>query len=738
MNDNEYYKSCDHCGRPMVYCKGQCCGKTQGCQCKEYGPKVCGAIRPGEPKCPYQAVIPSLTVESVSNLKDLADCFVHVSGINTTFYIDDKHRIMTTWAGLVSVDDYDFEANPLNLRSQIAYDSKNNVAAIYDKQGANYIFQISDINNNYMLLENKPQINGVTLEGNKTSADLGILEADEVALVFDTVADMKVATSLADGGYARTLGFHSINDGGGALYKITNTGTANEMDIIAVGSLFANLQHKDSVFIKQLGAYGDNTHDDTAVLDRCLAIVDHVIINKSASPYLAKYIKLNEGKSLEGEALPYVQINLSRSGSAVVPRFYSNTSMDKIYLNSLDANLSNNRLDLRDSNIRITNSRIEGFRADNRNAWGILLTGAKNVVIDNCYFKNNTQSDIALVEGCENVTISNCNGDSFHINVEPQYEPKMYNIKFDQCNIAKLDLRENQYVYDTCISFTVTNCTIDLLEYDGANTTFIDCVIKDIQQQPSPSVGAGGQVKFINSLNMGKNLVDDVYLDTFDPVTNSSNEWHLTYSPIGVQLALSMAKVNNEPVLTLHPAKDVKRTITIQHQPISVSTNQIYMLRIGASADYTPTGTANISRAVVIRCYDSSNEQIAELSPSMFRGAEGSIVPMHEETWFFKVPENTDHIVLMFRNANYGAQSFSIRSCELYEVGSSEIVKNEVATPAVRHNRVYHGNAVYTNINNDAGDIMYYKTPTAGGNIGQVCITGGYPSVWKSFGSIAS
>lgn len=97
-----------------------------------------------------------------------------MSDINTTFYIDDKHRIMTTWAGLVSVEDYDFDANPLNLRSQIAYDAKNNVAAIYDKQGANFIFQISEIDNNYNLLGNKPSINSVTLEGNKTWAALGI------------------------------------------------------------------------------------------------------------------------------------------------------------------------------------------------------------------------------------------------------------------------------------------------------------------------------------------------------------------------------------------------------------------------------------------------------------------------------------------------------------------------------------------------------------------------------------
>lgn len=104
MNNDETYTPCTSCGRPMAYCKGQCCGKTKGCQCQEYGPKVCGAIRPGEPHCPYQAVIPSLTVESVSNLKDLADCFVHVSNINTTFYIDDKHRITTIWAGPVEAD----------------------------------------------------------------------------------------------------------------------------------------------------------------------------------------------------------------------------------------------------------------------------------------------------------------------------------------------------------------------------------------------------------------------------------------------------------------------------------------------------------------------------------------------------------------------------------------------------------------------------------------------------------
>lgn len=54
---------------------------------------------------------------------------------------------------------------------------------------------------------------------------------------FDNVASMKNSTNLIDGSYARTLGYHSINDGGGSLYKIrtiTNIDVVDEMFIIAL------------------------------------------------------------------------------------------------------------------------------------------------------------------------------------------------------------------------------------------------------------------------------------------------------------------------------------------------------------------------------------------------------------------------------------------------------------------------------------------------------------------------
>lgn len=116
---------CTTCGRPWVVCKGECGCKKSCCNnvnfC-EYGSKVSGCLRNVEPSCPMQAVIPSVVVEDVTGLKNLADCFVHVTNINTTFYIDDKHRTMVTWAGPVEVDNYDYATNPLNLRSQFVID----------------------------------------------------------------------------------------------------------------------------------------------------------------------------------------------------------------------------------------------------------------------------------------------------------------------------------------------------------------------------------------------------------------------------------------------------------------------------------------------------------------------------------------------------------------------------------------------------------------------------------------
>ena len=174
MNENYNTPNSGCCGRPFPTAPKNKCNYNSCCM-NEYCYKQKACIRKKQPDCEAQAVIPSITVETVDGISNLANCLVHVTSTNTTYYVDDKHRIMTTWSGLVSVDDYDFDANPLNLRNQIAYDESNNKVAIYDNRGDYYLFQLTSVENSYDVLNNKPSINGVVLVGNKSLSELGIL-----------------------------------------------------------------------------------------------------------------------------------------------------------------------------------------------------------------------------------------------------------------------------------------------------------------------------------------------------------------------------------------------------------------------------------------------------------------------------------------------------------------------------------------------------------------------------------
>lgn len=86
----------------------------------------------------------------------------------------------------------------------------------------------------------------------------GTLTADNVTIVFDTVADMIADTSLKAGLTVKTMGYYSVNDGGGAVYIISdNQGDYAEQ---LSNDLYANLAGDVShINVKQFGiTTGDN------------------------------------------------------------------------------------------------------------------------------------------------------------------------------------------------------------------------------------------------------------------------------------------------------------------------------------------------------------------------------------------------------------------------------------------------------------------------------------------------
>ena len=210
-----------------------------------------------------------------------------------------------------------------------------------------------------------------------------------VAWTFDTVADMKAATNLVDGSYAQTLGFHNLNDGGGATYFITDSGSANEMDVIAVDNLYAVLVPEDVVNVKQLGAYGDATTDDTTVLQYAIDYgvansIHDVILPKGT--YVFTTLTIKQNMHLIGEG-----------GTLFVKGGLCTDNTHNYYIISMN------------DNSVIKNVEINGNKENNTQFMvaDIITTYGDNITIDGCHFYNVIDSAIMYSESAHSV-ISNC------------------------------------------------------------------------------------------------------------------------------------------------------------------------------------------------------------------------------------------------------------------------------------------------------------------------------------------
>lgn len=223
-----------------------------------------------------------------------------------------------------------------------------------------------------------------------------------VAWTFDSVADMKASTNLIDGSYARTIGYYSANDGGGAVYKIVNSGTDDGGSIITLDNgLKARLiNDENGINVKQFGAKIDNSTDDSPYIQ---AAIDYIHNNN-----LGIDLKLNAGTYLVSNTITIyndvaivldgnvtlnstttnVAIHLLRNSvnSVSVAKWIKGSGQLKI-VNAIERDLSGigvkleateNTLD----NIDIDNLNIRNFETD----FKLVPLNVWNIRFNNCIF----------------------------------------------------------------------------------------------------------------------------------------------------------------------------------------------------------------------------------------------------------------------------------------------------------------------------------------------------------------
>lgn len=132
-------------------------------------------------------------------------------------------------------------------------------------------------------------------------------------LCYNTVNDMKNATILVNGSFAKTYGFYAKNDGGGAFYKIrtvTNEDVVNNMNLIALSndnSLVAELM-TDIVNVLQFGAKGDGITNDTLALQTASTYAQ----NNQLEFYVPE--KTFKSNALSFTLIPFITIKGNISG----------------------------------------------------------------------------------------------------------------------------------------------------------------------------------------------------------------------------------------------------------------------------------------------------------------------------------------------------------------------------------------------------------------------------------------
>lgn len=276
---------CKECGKPK--CNGEC-----GCK----SPKVLQINNPAEYITFHKVSIPAAMGDSITNPPKIGayrNALVYYEADHTSWMYSTGGIPTKLTNGLT---DYNEAVNlpQINGHTLIGNQSSSDLGLQGElTAGANI-----QIDGNVISATDTTYTagNGIELDGTEIKAKIGdglefgnngeinIADIEQYAHFFDNVADMKASENLIAGSYARTTGYYSANDGGGALYKIraiTNDDVVDEMFIIEMGDgsdqLVAELITNGVYKPEQLGAKNDGSTDASSIFE---AIFEHMNDNE--------------------------------------------------------------------------------------------------------------------------------------------------------------------------------------------------------------------------------------------------------------------------------------------------------------------------------------------------------------------------------------------------------------------------------------------------------------------------
>lgn len=430
-----------------------------------------------------------------------------------------------------------------------------------------------------------------------------------------------------------------------------------------------------------------------------------------------------------------------------------------LYLNCLETNLPNVRTTVEDrTDSYWADCSFVGFRdarEPNLNtAWGLYAKRSKNHTFERCYFENNSQNDIALLEGCENIRIISPRGPALNINIEPNSDvPKMRGIIISDSVITKLLIQENSLVGTSGNMITIEGCRVLEAFYDGGAVDFQNCEIVDLQPAPDANGRCyAGSIRLNGAVGLSPNLLRDPTLVSVS-ATDSNSSWQLYTGTVVPASRYAGISTGFGRGLKLNP-NNASGTCSLQSEQVPVSPGQKFLVGAISGANY-PVGAGSIGIQFGVRWLNSSGVDISNTVCPINRGPVPSVSPTFAPVAFqaaVVVAPAGAAFARVLIGSTIGSATTS--SSDWYYVGLHQVSDRGNAGPMTDPTKLYAAETgflkgvgaglpsstptQYYYRDYLAGDRMEFAAPAAGGFLGCICTAGGAPGTWKNYGPISA
>ena len=408
---------------------------------------------------------------------------------------------------------------------------------------------------------------------------------------YNNVASMKNATNLINGSYARTLGYYTKNDDGGALYKIrtiTNDDVIDNMFIIAMenNTLIAELI-TTNVNIKQLGAI--ENEDITNIVETSLNKIGYVNLTKgkfkanisitndnfyqiigndtTLVPYNSEVpvIEIYCNEIEKEKIIKNIKLELTNSENGIkihkpetsrrdtyLPQ---RINIENVYVYVTD-NFTGTAFDFKyisEINVNNINVKREKIQDNTRSGKGLQITSCINFNVLNSSFGflDKAINIDTNNKSCEGITINNCEMlfNNYGVYALSSTSYNVLSLRVSNCMIDQI--QKAGVVYDGIMASSIIN------NWFGANVTNTDCIL-------------------LQSSNL--DLFQTIIENNMMWLNNKTNSYHIrisrnnTYNIIGVDISNNTFYNHNQKSIYIDNTNSISN-ININNNYFSTNSN---------------------------------------------------------------------------------------------------------------------------------------------------------------------